>query len=361
MPRTIAGAIKEIVPLRTRVRTRYWLSGRDDDYLGHLKGKKKAIVALAADYANLGDVAITVAQARFLSNCLPEHEIVYFPCAATYLQMKSLEYVCGPDDFITITGGGNMGDQYPSLEDARRFVVERFPNNRVISFPQTADFSDTREGRRELRRSRKAYSSHRNLQLFAREPVSLESMRQYFPSTRVQLVPDIALYLDESKPRSERQGVLLCLRDDMESALPSRWREDLVNGLSSGELEVHALDTHTKDDCRLPIDERERQLKQLLDSFRGAEVVVTDRLHGMVFAAITGTPCIVFHSKNHKIKATYECWLSSCKYVRFQDDLDIEHTMQFIKALGELSTTSIKPPDLTANYDPLRKTVVGQA
>jgi pyruvyl transferase EpsI len=357
---TIIGEIKRVVPARIRVRTRYWLSGRHDAFQ-HLRGKKKAIVALAADYANLGDVAITVAQARFLSMHLPEHEVVYFPCASTYTQLKSLKHVCRPDDLITITGGGNMGDLYPSLEDARRFIVESFPDNRVVSFPQTVDFSETREGRRELRRSYRAYNRHGDFHLFAREPVSLERMKQHFPNTPVHLVPDIVLHTDESKPGRQRHGILLCLRDDSESASSSRLRNDLAIGLSSKGLDVRATDTIDRDNNRLPLDDRHRQLQALLEVFREAEVVVTDRLHGMVFSAITGTPCVVFPSRNHKIKSTYESWLSACDYIRFQDDFDPDHTWRLAESLRELNTSGIQPPDLTARYEPLRKAVAGRA
>jgi pyruvyl transferase EpsI len=361
MPESVVSRLKQVIPTATRVRVRYWLSTRDDRCLMQLKGKKKAIVALSADYANLGDVAIAVAQARFLAVHLPEYEVVYFPCASTYLQMKSLEHVCGPGDLITIAGGGNMGDLYSSLEDARRFIVERFPDNRIVSFPQTADFSDTREGLRELKRSCKVYGSHRDLHLFAREPTSMERMRQYFPNTPVHLVPDIALHLNESKPRRQRQGVLLCLRADAESASPPRLRTDMASGLVSRGFGVRVVDTHAGDSDRLPIPERERQLQALLDAFRTAQVVVTDRLHGMVFSAITGTPCVALKSRNHKIKSTYDSWLRAQEYVRFQDDFDVDHTLQLIKVLGELNTTSIQPPDLTEHFGPLRKAVAGQA
>lgn len=37
--------------------------------------------------------------------------------------------------------------------------------------------------------------------------------------------------------------------------------------------------------------------------FRECELVITDRIHGMIFAAITGTPCIAL--SNYKIKGTY--------------------------------------------------------
>jgi pyruvyl transferase EpsI len=41
----------------------------------------------------------------------------------------------------------------------------------------------------------------------------------------------------------------------------------------------------------------------------------------MVFAAITGTPCIVFNCNNHKIKGTYD-WISYLDYIRFAETLE---------------------------------------
>ena len=42
--------------------------------------------------------------------------------------------------------------------------------------------------------------------------------------------------------------------------------------------------------------------KNVLDTFMSEigkrKVVVTDRLHGMIFCAITGTPCVVFSNYN---------------------------------------------------------------
>ncbi|MFB8735822.1 polysaccharide pyruvyl transferase family protein [Bacillus sp. SL00103] len=36
-------------------------------------------------------------------------------------------------------------------------------------------------------------------------------------------------------------------------------------------------------------------------SYVKAQVVVTDRLHGMIFCAITKTPCVVLRSFDHKV------------------------------------------------------------
>ena len=39
-----------------------------------------------------------------------------------------------------VIGGGNMDDKYQSLEDARLFVIKKFPKNKIISFPQTGQW-----------------------------------------------------------------------------------------------------------------------------------------------------------------------------------------------------------------------------
>lgn len=52
-----------------------------------------------------------------------------------------------------------------------------------------------------------------------------------------------------------------------------------------------------------------------------AWLVITNRLHGIIFSAITETSCIVVNSLSHKIAGCYE-WLQGCSYIRFADDTD---------------------------------------
>ena len=49
--------------------------------------------------------------------------------------------------------------------------------------------------------------------------------------------------------------------------------------------------------------------------------MITDRLHGMIFAAITQTPCIVLDSLSHKLRGCYE-WLKDLDYILFADSVD---------------------------------------
>lgn len=55
-----------------------------------------------------------------------------------------------------------------------------------------------------------------------------------------------------------------------------------------------------------------------MQEFASAKLVITDRLHGMIFAALTQTPCIVLGNYNHKVKGTYE-WLQELPYICFAD------------------------------------------
>lgn len=355
-------SVKQLMPLGVRTRCAYAVSRPDPTRYEHLRDRRKVIVALAADYPNLGDIAIANAQARFLRECLPDHEIVDFPGSATYSQLKALERVCTDDDIITLTGGGNMSDRYPSIEDARRFLVGSFPGNRIISFPQTIDFSETPAGRRELRKSRRAYGRHRGLQLFAREPVSLETMRREFPGTTVGLVPDIVLSLSDLAHHGVRRGVLLCVRNDQESAMGAATRSKLIERIAAEVPEARITDTVLPLDRRLTVEERERELRRLLSDFGEAEAVVTDRLHGMIIAAITGTLCVVMQNNNHKIAATYQKWLAGLPYVTLVDGFESETVLSALRDLRRLVGAVVLPaPQLADEFLPLRKAIMGAA
>ena len=102
---------------------------------------------------------------------------------------------------------------------------------------------------------------------------------------------------------------------------------------------------------RVPVDQRENALNEKFAQFAGAELVITDRLHGMIFCAITGTPCIVLDSKSPKVRGCYE-WIRHLDYIRFADKpediaaeyraipegphrYDKSHLTQYYQTLGE--------------------------
>ena len=156
----------------------YWINKVDTS-------KKNIFVFLAGFYQNLGDMALTYSQKAFLQKLYPDANVVTVPSTSTYQSIKTLKNVISEDDIITIIGGGNMDDMYTSLESARLYVVKSFPNNRIISFPQTMAFSDTDFGIKKRKQSHKVYSAHKNFTLFVREPNSLERVKKYFSGVEI--------------------------------------------------------------------------------------------------------------------------------------------------------------------------------
>lgn len=78
--------------------------------------------------------------------------------------MKSLKSIIDPNDIITIVGGGNTGDMYDDIEFCRQFIIKQFPNNKIVCFPQTIDFSETSIGGKKS--IRKGSESVRKTQKF---------------------------------------------------------------------------------------------------------------------------------------------------------------------------------------------------
>lgn len=279
------------------------------------KNRKKIIIALAANYGNLGDVAITYAQKEFLKKYFPKYDIIEFKITDTFSKMKSLKSIVNNDDIITVVGGGNFGDLYDDIEFCRQFIVSSFPSNKIVIFPQTIYFSDSSKGRKKLSQSRHIYNRHKDLTIFVREKYSFEKYERYFPNKMI-LVPDIVLSQFFPDNGNERSGITVCFRSDKEDLLGKEYKYSIIRLLQNIE-KVNSRDTHVGKANNL--DDLYKELFILVDDFRHSSVVVTDRLHGMILCYITQTPCVAIAGGNKKIVGCYE-WISKSNYIELIDD-----------------------------------------
>ena len=116
-------------------------------------------------------------------------------------------------------------------------------------------------------------------------------------------IPDIALTLRYEK-NNRRSECLLCIREDKES---NGWNQrEIKTVLQKKELEVQVVSTVLEDGIYL--SNREEILEKILDKFSSAEIVITDRLHAMIFCLITNTPCIILENISGKMFGTWQ-WL----------------------------------------------------
>lgn len=327
-----------------KFRWRYLLSPSHSKRWEGCAGRKKCLVCLAADYGNLGDVAITYAQTAFLRQHLPDFEVVDFPISATLSELKALKRVCSEEDIITIVGGGNMGDRYFDIELLRLLIVKHFPKNRCIVFPQTIEYSEGKNSLYLQRLSQKIYSQHPDLLLLAREEVSYRTMQKLYPSVKIQLVPDIVMSLDKRGEILERKYLTFCLRNDDEVG-NQRQAKALLELLKCECETVQERDTHIGN-CKLSVPERIEELNRFWQQFRQSRWVVTDRLHGMIFAYITGTPALVFPNANFKIEKCF-AWIKDCGYIYLANQMTVEE----MKAL-------ISQAPITDNFEKTHKHIL---
>lgn len=300
------------------------------NYFSYLKNStnKKAYVFLAADYGNLGDIAITYSQTQFLKKSLKDYEIIDVPISRTLEGIFMIKKTIRKDDIVTIVGGGNFGDLYNQIEFYRKLVVESFSNNKIISFPQTMDFSNSKKGEKALLLAKKSYSRHKNLTFVAREKVSFNMMKDTFLSNNVILSPDIVMSLNKIEPTFKRNGVVLCLREDNEKLLKPEEQTKLMELVNKNFKTKSNYDTHINKD-NLTVEKRIFELEKIWDVFKNAEFVITDRLHGMIFCYITNTPCLVFQNNNHKIKSSYE-WIKNKSNIKLMDEFSEIEIAHFI-------------------------------
>ncbi len=312
--------------------------------------KKRAYIFLAADYGNLGDVAITYAQTKFL-NDIDGYQVIEIPISKTLEGLWFVKRNIKENDIITTVGGGNMGELYDQIEFLRQLVVKNFPNNKIVSFPQTFDFTDTKEGRKALLKAQKIYSNHNNLIICAREKLSFELMKEKFQKNRIILTPDIVLSLDNSKQNETRKGVVFCMRSDKEKEL-STDSEKEIRFISSNYFDKSEdYDTHIGKN-NLSIKERNVELNKIWNKFKNAELVITDRLHGMIFCYITNTPCLVFQNNNHKVSETYN-WFPKHSNTYLMKKYDKEHLIDFMETKPFLNAADFI--SLSDKYEPLKK------
>lgn len=302
------------------------------------KSAKPNIILIGTpQHGNLGDQAITFAERKFLKDNFGNKNIVEIQFSEVDYIIEKLKRIVKDNDIIMLHGGGNLGIEYLVEEELRRKVIKNFTNNQIILFPQTIYFGDSEMGKKEFEKTKTIYSHHNNLTLIAREKLSFEIMKKSFINNEVILTPDIVLYLNQSQNKQkESDSVLLCFRNDVESILDGNIKSDIISRLSP----MHkVVITDTVVDYSINKKDREKELEYIWSSFRKSKLVITDRLHGMVFAAITSTPCIVFSNYNHKVKYTYN-WIKHLPYIKFVENK--EDVFVYINELLELSEKECK-------------------
>lgn len=296
----------------------------------YLKKKEPKIILLGSeDFGNLGDHQIAVSEINFLKNFFIDIPIYELPASKYFKYIDKLQKYIGPEDIICGTGGGNLGSEYLYSETIRRDFIKRFPNNKIIIFPQTIYFKNSSNGRKELKITQMIYNKHKSLYLMVREEDSYQFAKKYL-FCKIFRVPDIVFYSDYSKESSFRSGILLCLRKDKESILNGKQKEKIIKTVTNLTKNVKVIDHQLQEN--IPVSKRAKVVTDMIQEYQKAELVITDRLHGMIFCAITKTPCIVLSNYNYKVKGVYK-WIEHLDYICYLEKSELDKIEVIMKKL----------------------------
>ena len=273
---------------------------------------------------NLGDQLQHYAIVKWFKYHYPHFEvknIFYFTA------VDELKKIIKPDDVIVFQSSGAMGDVGLVFEKWRLDVCEAFPSNRIIVFPQTVFF----QKQENMLKSKFVYEKHRNLTIMARDYVSFDLLRQFFPRCHPLVMPDFVLSLKgefDVSVKKDKKKPLLIFRNDFESNEKGQeLAKKLIKDFDCYDLVFpdteHAIDLQRRD-----------FVEKVFNHISSYDFVVTDRLHGMIFCTILEVPCICLPGKPkvkfHKNKAFYESWLSRVPYITFceNDENELEEAIK---------------------------------
>lgn len=281
-------------------------------------------------HGNLGDHAIVLSEQQFLDNLGCKY--LEIPGVYTDGFEKWFAKVTPKDKTILIHGGGFLGELWPNEEYRFRRILKAFNNNKIIVFPQTITFDlTTDDGLKFFEESKQYYTENKNLTICVREQRSYAFVKKHLTEINVLLMPDIVTQfkINENLLKN-RHGILLCLRSDKEKNLSQEFCMQIIKDVKQKFQHETLNKTDTVIINSIKPDKRRKFVIGKLKEFSEAKLVITDRLHGMIFATITNTPCIALGNINGKVKGVYE-WVKSNKFVIY-----VENNQEFIKALEKL-------------------------
>ena len=282
-------------------------------------------------HQNFGDSLLYLGQEKYLDKL--GYQVSYIGDVHRYsADFLRRRHPTGP---IFLHGGGSLGDRYQEIQSFREQLISDFPDRPIVQFPQSMDFSSPKAAAR----ARAVFSAHPDLTLLLRDQVSLEKARQAFPDTRTEYCPDVAFgngWLPTPGPVT--RDLTMLLRGDTEQAHDNNFELTELTSRTfdwhygaSGELMWKALAIPRAAIRRAPAIRPYSQ--SLLEStfqvmarmnvrrartlLRPSRLLLTDRLHAAVLAALMKKPVVLLDNSYGKIAPIYAEYLHTLPSVHF--------------------------------------------
>lgn len=275
--------------------------------------QKRMFIIGSSDRCNVGDQAIGIAE-RQIFNSFFSKDYQFFEITGDQYRFdrKRIIKLINKDDIVFIHGGGNLGTLWMHEEILNRDIIKTFKDNLIIVLPQTLYLDDSKEAKK----TKKIYSSHKRLYFLFRECNSYNLAKTFLDKSHINVVPDAVLtFRQEIKHADEQTNkAVLCFRDDHEKVISNSLIFEITTFLRYLGYEIYHISMLDKTFKFKDISlyERDEAVKNKLREIANADIVITDRLHCMIFSVLVGTRVLAFDNCSHKVSGVY----------KFIDDFD---------------------------------------
>lgn len=331
----IVSWIKRLVPLpiKARIKAGNYSRKLKEKMIDLKKEEGKVSLLIGTPiHQNLGDHLITMAEFQYMKSVGYRQKVIEIP---TEMYQMFRRKICRLNniDTVFINGGGWMGNLWIPEELLLQQIVKDFSDRKVVVFPQTIFFDDKIIPFDALILSaNKIFTRCKNITLCVRERNSYDFALRNYLNVKIIYVPDIALAFYQWAPKNKFQQnkkIGLCLRTDRELYETDKRKQDIIKWFKDNMYIIECVDTMSE--SRISIEDREKEVMQRLEIFAGCDFIITDRLHGMIFSYICGTPCIIFDNKTHKVSGVYNAWLTNSRRIfPIFDEINISGLETFI-------------------------------
>lgn len=276
-------------------------------------------------YSNIGDQLIWEGEKAFLNE--QNKEEIGHSSRSTFKHPD-----IGSEITLLFHGGGNIGQLYREHIDFLFSIIERYPENRIIVFPQTICY----EEKRLLKNDVQIMKRHKDFHFCVRdrkgfEMLSSEGLRN------VYLLPDMAFYIPlqrfATKQHIETKGSLYMKRVDGElmkgnSDIAADYTKDwptfekrIFDGILTGKI----INLLSKSEIRMferlwdwYADKHYRA--KLIDIgcnfIQSYDPIVSTRLHAIILSLLCGKEVTAVDNSYGKISEFIKTWLSDVDEVK---------------------------------------------
>lgn len=272
-------------------------------------------------YGNVGDIAIARATMQLFRDYNKRfiwvNDYISVPVA------KMVKSIIRKTDVVLYQGGGNFGDMYPIIDAERRsvFLTLKDTGAKMIQLPTSVNFR-CKGDFAELAHD------YYGVRIFVREPISLVNAKDILTSSKISMIPDMVFWtiathaINMHSKNTHINTVAVALRSDEEKSNSPSYDYIIEQLIARGlPTDVRHFDTvvNTQGKKLLTLKQKNKVLNSVLREIDSADLIITDRLHGMLLSLSRGKKVIALDNSTKKISGTIHGWLANNPNVFFID------------------------------------------